>query len=137
MTDDLAETQNPDTEAAYKRADRQDNVGMRALAGLFLLEHEFRRVPGQADLARLVVNRLNRFAPYDCAVFWTCTKAGRLLDVTISGIVKSRDTKPILAWGDRLGKWLSKSGYGNAQLSPGLIDTQKTMRDWPENIPKS
>ena len=137
MTDDVTETQNPDTEAAYKRAGRQDSVGMRALAGLFLLEHEFRRVPGQAHLARLVVNRLNRFAPYDCAVFWTCTPRGRITDVTISGIVRSKDTKPILAWGDALGKWLNKSGYHNAQLTPAMIDMEKSMRVWPANLPKS
>ena len=137
MTDDVTETQNPDTEAAYKRADRQDSVGMRALAGLFLLEHEFRRVPGQADLARLVVNRLNRFAPYDCAVFWTCSPRGRIFDVTISGIVKSKDTKPILAWGEKLGKWLNKSGYGNTQLTPAMVDMEKAMSGWPENMPKS
>ena len=136
MTDDVTEAHDPDTHAAYQRADRQQSVGMRALAGLFLLEHEFRRVPGQPHLARLVVNRLNRFAPYDCAVFWT-GQGVRVQDVTISGIVKSKDTQPILAWGEKLGKWLAKSGYGNTQITPAMVDIEKSMRDWPDNLPKS
>lgn len=136
MTDDVTEAHNPDTHAAYQRADRHQSVGMRALAGLFLLEHEFRRVPGQAHLARLVVNRLNRFAPYDCAVFWT-GKGRRLHDVTISGIVKSKDTQPILAWGEKLAAWLNKTGYGNTQITPAMVNMEKTVADWPANLPKS
>ena len=109
VADDLAGLQSPDTQAAYQHADRHESVGMRALSGLFLLEHEFRRVPHQTHLARLVVNRLNRFAPYDCAIFWT-GEGRRLQDVTISGIVKSKDTKPVLAWGEKLGKWFKRVG---------------------------
>ena len=99
MTDDIELEDSADISAAYRASEARDNIGMRALAGLFLLEHEFRRVPGQAHLARLVVNRLNRFAPYECAVFWTCSPRGRLRDVTISGVVKSKETKATLAWG--------------------------------------
>jgi hypothetical protein len=134
--DDLAGLQSPDTQAAYKHADRQESVGMRALSGLFLLEHEFRRVPQQTQLARLVVNRLNRFAPYDCAIFWT-SRGRRLHDVTISGVVKSKDTRPVLAWGEKLGIWLNKSGLGNTQITPAMISQQKSMAGWPENLPKS
>ena len=79
MTQEIHEPGSNDAHAAYATADRQDSVGMRALAGLFLLEHEFRRVPDQPQLARLIVNRLNRFAPYDCAVFWTCSRAACLV----------------------------------------------------------
>ena len=129
--------ENPGIEAAYGRTEAHENVGMRALAGLFLLEHEFRRVPGQPHLARLVVNRLNRFAPYDCAIFWTCSPRGRVYDVTISGIVKGKDTKPILAWGEALGKWLNKTGYGNTQLTPVMITMEPSMANWPENLPRS
>ena len=96
MTDDLTQTPNPDTDAAYQRADQPDSVGMRALAGLFLLEHEFRRVPGAPDLARLVVNRLNRFAPYDFAAFWTCSPLGKLYDVPFPGVILSKSTKHTL-----------------------------------------
>ena len=39
---------HPGIEAAYARSQKHDNVGMRALASLFLLEHEFRRVPRSA-----------------------------------------------------------------------------------------
>ena len=136
VADDLAGLQSPDTQAAYQHADRHESVGMRALSGLFLLEHEFRRVPHQTHLARLVVNRLNRFAPYDCAIFWT-GEGRRLQDVTISGIVKSKDTKPVLAWGEKLGKWLNASGLGNTQISPAMISQQKSMAGWPPNLPKS
>lgn len=137
MTDDIELDDSADTRAAYQRADRQDSVGMRALSGLFLLEHEFRRAPGHAHLARLVVNRLNRFAPYDCAIFWTARPNGRVRDVTISGIIKSKETKTILDWGARLGKWLNKAGYGNTQLTAAMIDMEKSMSDWPENLPKN
>ena len=133
---DQAAEEHPGIEAAYERTPG-DNVGMRALAGLFLLEHEFRRVPGQSHLARLVVNRLNRFAPYDCAVFWTCNPRGKVYDVTISGIIKNKDTKPILDWGRGLGKWLNKTGYGNTQLTPIMVDMEKSMANWPGNLPKS
>lgn len=129
--------ENPGIEAAYGRTEAHENVGMRALAGLFLLEHEFRRVPGQPHLARLVVNRLNRFAPYDCAIFWTCSPRGRVYDVTISGIVKGKDTKPILAWGEALGKWLNKTGYGNTQITPVMVNMEASMANWPENLPKA
>jgi hypothetical protein len=137
VTDDLTQTPNPDTDAAYQRADQPDSVGMRALAGLFLLEHEFRRVPGAPDLARLVVNRLNRFAPYDCAVFWTCSPRGKIYDVTISGVMRSKDTKPILDWGRQLGRWLNKSGYGNLQLTPALLNTADLKQPWPDNLPQN
>ena len=137
MTDDVNQTPDPDTAAAYQRADQQDSVGMRALAGLFLLEHEFRRVPGAPDLARLVVNRLNRFAPYDCAVFWTCSPSGKVYDVTISGVVQSKDTKPILDWGGQLGRWLNKSGYGNVQLTGPMLDNADIKTAWPSNLPKT
>lgn len=136
MTDDIDLDDSADTMAAYRTSSAQDSVGMRALAGLFLLEHEFRRAPGQAHLARLVVNRLNRFAPYDCAIFWTGNAKGRVHDVTISGIVKSKETKATLDWGMKLGKWLNKSGYGNTPLSAAMIDVEKSMADWPENLPK-
>lgn len=136
MTDDLTQTPNPDTQAAYQRADQQDSLGMRALAGLFLLEHEFRRVPEGADLARLVVNRLNRFAPYDCAVFWTCSPRGKIYDVTISGVLRSKDTKPILKWGNQLGQWLTKSAFSNLQLTPALLETAELKTPWPGNLPK-
>lgn len=129
--------ENLGIDAAYGRTEQHENVGMRALAGLFLLEHEFRRVPGQPHLARLVVNRLNRFAPYDCAIFWTCSPRGRVYDVTISGIVKGKDTKPILAWGEALGKWLNKTGYNNTQLTPVMVNMEASMGNWPENLPKS
>lgn len=129
--------EHPGIMAAYERSQKHENVGMRALAGLFLLEHEFRRVPGQTHLARLVVNRLNRFAPYDCAIFWTCSRRGRVYDVTISGIIKSKDTKPILNWGRDLGKWLNKTGYGNTQITSVMVDMEKSMVNWPENLPKS
>jgi hypothetical protein len=134
---DQAAEEHPGIEAAYERTPSGENVGMRALAGLFLLEHEFRRVPGQPHLARLVVNRLNRFAPYDCAVFWTCSPRGKVYDVTISGIIKNKDTKPILDWGRELGKWLNKTGYGNTQLTPAMVDMEKSMAHWPGNLPKS
>ena len=134
---DQAAEEHPGIEAAYERTPTGENVGMRALAGLFLLEHEFRRVPGQPHLARLVVNRLNRFAPYDCAVFWTCSPRGKVYDVTISGIIKNKDTKPILDWGRELGKWLNKTGYGNTQLTPAMVDMEKSMAHWPGNLPKS
>lgn len=137
MTDDIDLDDSADTMAAYRTSSAQDSVGMRALAGLFLLEHEFRRAPGQAHLARLVVNRLNRFAPYDCAIFWTGSAKGRVHDVTISGIVKSRETKATLDWGIKLGKWLNKSGYGNTPLSAAMINMEKSMADWPENLPKN
>ncbi len=137
MTDDLTQTPNPDIDAAYQRADKQDSIGMRALAGLFLLEHEFRRVAAAPDLARLVVNRLNRFAPYDCAVFWTCNARGKVLDVTISGVVQSKDTKPILDWGQQLGRWLNQSGYANVQLTPAMLDLAELKKEWPDNLPKS
>lgn len=137
MSDDSDLEDNADTSAAYRRADAQDSVGMRALAGLFLLEHEFRRAPGHAHLARLLVNRLNRFAPYDCAIFWTAKPSGKVLDVTISGIIKSKETKAILAWGAKLGKWLNKAGYANTPLTAAMIDMEKTMADWPENLPKA
>jgi hypothetical protein len=88
-------------------------------------------------LARLVVNRLNRFAPYDCAVFWTCSPRGKVYDVTISGIIKNKDTRPILDWGRGLGKWLNKTGYGNTQLTPTMVDLEKSMVNWPGNLPKS
>ncbi len=123
-------------DAAYEKADRQDSVGMRALAGLFLLEHEFRRVPRHQHLARLIVNRLNRFAPYDCALFWTCSRRGRIYDVTISGVAKSRGTKPVLKWGRGVAKWLSKSKWTNTQISPSLIG-ERRLKNWPVNIPKS
>lgn len=134
---DRPSEEHPGIEAAYERTQNGENVGMRALAGLFLLEHEFRRVPSQPHLARLVVNRLNRFAPYECAVFWTCSPRGRVYDVTISGILKSKDTKPILDWGRGLGKWLNKSGYGNTQLTPVMVNMENSMANWPENLPKS
>ena len=134
---DQAAEEHPGIEAAYERSQSGENVGMRALSGLFLLEHEFRRVPGQPHLARLVVNRLNRFAPYDCAVFWTCSPRGKVYDVTISGIIKNKDTKPILDWGRGLGKWLNKTGYGNTQLTPVMVDMEKSMANWPGNLPKS
>lgn len=137
MTDDIELEDSADISAAYRASEARDNIGMRALAGLFLLEHEFRRVPGQAHLARLVVNRLNRFAPYECAVFWTCSPRGRLRDVTISGVVKSKETKATLAWGARLGKWLNKSGYGNAHITQAMVDMENSMADWPENLPKT
>lgn len=137
MTDDVTDESNPDVALAYQKADRPDSVGMRALAGLFLLEHEFRRLPGQPDLARLVVNRLNRFAPYDCAVFWTCNPRGRIFDVTVSGIVRSKDTKPILDWGNRLGQWLNETGFGNTQITAAMIAAEKSMAGWPDNLPKS
>ncbi len=140
-TSDIMDEIDPDIDAAYQQADSQDSVGMRALAGLFLLEHEFRRAPGAAHLARLVVNRLNRFAPYDCAVFWTCSPRGRIYDVTISGIVKdnekNKDTKQVLAWGEKLGAWLSKADYRNSQITPEMIDDDASMADWPDNLPKS
>jgi hypothetical protein len=134
---DRPSEEHPGIEEAYERTQNGENVGMRALAGLFLLEHEFRRVPSQPHLARLVVNRLNRFAPYECAVFWTCSPSGRVYDVTISGIMKSKDTKPILDWGRGLGKWLNKSGYGNTQLTPVMVNMENSMKNWPENLPKS
>jgi hypothetical protein len=137
VTDDTQLEDSADTKAAYARAGERDSVGMRALSGLFLLEHEFRRVPGQAHLARLVVNRLNRFAPYDCAVFWTCSPRGRMQDVTISGIVKSKETKSTLDWGARLGTWLNKSGYANTQLTPAMVDMENSMSGWPDNLPKN
>lgn len=137
MSDDIELEDSADTIAAYRRADAQDSVGMRALAGLFLLEHEFRRAPGHAHLARLVVNRLNRFAPYDCAIFWTSKPNGKILDVTISGIMKSKETKSILLWGSKLGKWLNKAGYANTPITTAMIDMEKSMADWPENLPKS
>ena len=129
--------EHPGIEAAYERSQKHENVGMRALAGLFLLEHEFRRVPGQPHLARLLVNRLNRFASYDCAIFWTCSRRGRVHEVTISGIIKSKDTKPILGWGRDLGTWLNKTGYGNTQITPVMVDMENSMANWPENLPKS
>jgi len=128
---------NPDVRAAYKKASDQDTVGMRALAGLFLLEHEFRRVPRHDHLARLVVNRLNRFAPYDCAVFWTYSRGGKLYDVTISGVVKSKETKPVLNWGAAVARWLNKTKWANTQITPGLIDNEKKLAGWPDNMPKS
>ena len=134
---DIPAEEHPGIDAAYERTQRSDSVGMRALAGLFLLEHEFRRVPGQPHLARLVVNRLNRFAPYDCAIFWTCSRRGHVYDVTISGIMKSKDTRPILNWGRGLAKWLNKTGYGNTQLTPPMVDNERAMADWPENLPKA
>lgn len=137
MTDDIELDDNADTSAAYRRADRQDSVGMRALAGLFLLEHEFRRAPGHDHLARLVVNRLNRFAPYDCAIFWTAKPNGKVQDVTISGIIRSKETKTILDWGEKLSKWLNKAGYANTPITHALVDTEKTMAGWPDNMPKS
>ena len=129
--------EHPGINAAYERSQKHENVGMRALAGLFLLEHEFRRVPGQPHLARLVVNRLNRFAPFDCAVFWTSSRRGKVYDVTISGVIKSKDTKPILSWGRNLGTWLNKTGYGNTQITPVMVDSENSMANWPENLPKS
>lgn len=137
MTDDIDLDDSADTAAAYRTSSAPDSVGMRALAGLFLLEHEFRRAPGHAHLARLIVNRLNRFAPYDCAIFWTGNAKGRVYDVTISGIVKSRETKATLDWGARLGKWLNKSGYANTPLTAAMVEMEKTMTDWPANLPKN
>ena len=136
MTDDIDLDDSADTTAAYRASSAHDSVGMRALAGLFLLEHEFRRAPGHAHLARLIVNRLNRFAPYDCAIFWTGSAKGRVHDVTISGIVKSKETKVTLEWGMKLGRWLNKSGYGNTPITPAMIDMEKSMAAWPENLPK-
>ncbi|CAI8419237.1 MAG: Uncharacterised protein [Rhodobiaceae bacterium UBA7378] len=137
MTQEIHEPGSNDAHAAYATADRQDSVGMRALAGLFLLEHEFRRVPDQPQLARLIVNRLNRFAPYDCAVFWTCSRAGRIYNVTISGVEPGKDARQILTWGTQVARWLARSGLGNAQIQPDMIDAQKKLTDWPSNIAKS
>ncbi len=81
---------------------------MRALAGLFLLEHEFRRVPDQPYLARLVVNRLNRFAPYECAVFWTCNHVGRIHNVTIFGVKPTQEAKYVLKWGSLAARWCER-----------------------------
>jgi hypothetical protein len=141
MSQDSPQDQPPEEtaglDAAYAQWQKHDNSGMRALAGLFLLEHEFRRVPDQPHLARLVVNRLNRFAPYDCAIFWTCSPSGRVYDVTISGIVKSEDTEAILDWARALGQWLNKTGFGNTQITPTMVDTQMSMANWPVNLAKS
>lgn len=136
MTEDEKSGFDADLEVAYQAVDRQKTVGMRALAGLFLLEHEFRRVVGHDYLARLLVNRLNRFAPYDCAVFWTKGRFGRF-DVTISGIAKSKENKPVLLWGQKLGKWLHKSGWGNKQISAQVIAGNDKLEPWPQNMPRA
>ncbi len=137
MTQEIHDPGSDDLQTAYAVADQQESVGMRALAGLFLLEHEFRRVADQPNLARLIVNRLNRFAPYDCAVFWTCSHRGRIHNVTISGVEPSKDTKQVLKWGGRVARWLAKSGFGNMQIRPEMIEDQKKLADWPGNIAKS
>ena len=137
MTQEIHEPGSDDSQAAYATADQQDSVGMRALAGLFLLEHEFRRVPDQPHLARLIVNRLNRFAPYDCAVFWTCSPAGRIRNVTISGVEPTKDTKLVLKWAGLAARWLAKSDFGNIQVTPEMIENEKKLADWPVNIAKS
>ena len=137
MTQEIHDPGSDDLQAAYATADQQDSVGMRALAGLFLLEHEFRRVPDQPHLARLIVNRLNRFAPYDCALFWTSSNAGRIHNVTISGVEPTKDTKPVLKWGGQVARWLAKSGLGNTQIRPEMIEDEKKLADWPVNIAKS
>ena len=67
--------EHPGIEAAYERSQKHENVGMRALAGLFLLGMNF---------AACSANRLGTpcrqpfepFAPYDCAIFWTCSRRG-------------------------------------------------------------
>ena len=57
--------------------------------------------------------------------------------VTISGIIKSKDTKPILGWGALPGTWLNKTGYGNTQIRTVMVDMENSMANWPENLPKS
>jgi hypothetical protein len=137
VSDDIDLDDSADTHSAYRASAAHDSVGMRSLAGLFLLEHEFRRAPDQAHLARLVVNRLNRFAPYECALFWTCTPRGQVQDVTISGLVKGPETEAVLAWGTKLAAFLNGTGYANTPLNAAMLASQKALGEWPEKLPKA
>ena len=135
--------ENTDTPPAYITTERQESVGMRALAGLFLLEHEFRNVPDNKQLARLVVNRLNRFAPYDCAVFWLCRGPSRFDEITISGLASAkqeaggRKNQSALAWGQAVAHWLGKSKWANTPITPDLIEDKTILEIWPKNMPKA
>ena len=122
---------------AYDKAEQQQNIGMRALAGLFLLEQKFRRVGDSTQLAQLLVNRLNRFAPYDCALFWLCDASGQVFYITISGLSPAETNHPIMRWGESVAIWLSQSNWGNMQITPKLIDGAHRVKIWPHNIPKA
>ena len=123
--------------SGHAAQDKKMQSGVRALANLLLLEHDFRRAPKTEHLARLVVDRLSRFTSYDCAVFWTVSRGKSFQQAFISGVGDEPDGKAMRKWGVKLSKWLAKAMAKTKQ--PMLIDPD-TIEDkvfdlWPETVP--
>ncbi len=134
MPDEAAEDapQNVGQDAQVNQA------GARALANLLLLEHDFRNARGKADLAQLVVERLNRFTDYDCAVFWHLRPNGRLGAVLVSGAAEGREGKAMRQWGRRAAQFLAKA-MRKEKTDRLLIDhdmlPNKLFEKWPPTLP--
>lgn len=111
--------------------------GVRALANLLLLEHDFRRAPKTEQLARLVVDRLSRFTSYDCAVFWTVRRGKYFRQAFISGVGDEPDAKAMRIWGAKLSKWLARD-MAKAKhvmvIDPDCIE-DKVFELWPDTVP--
>lgn len=134
MTSEEEKIQNPSSQSVPPRSVHK---GVRALTHLLLLEHDFRRAQENEDLARLVVDKLKNFAPYDCAVFWTVRRKKQFQKAIISGVGNEPDGKAMRQWGAQLSRWLAKEIYQSKQallIDPDVI-ADKVLDCWPETVP--
>lgn len=134
MTSEEENHQNPPPQTLTPRPVHK---GVRALTNLLLLEHDFRRAQEDDQLARLVVDKLKNFAPYDCAVFWTVKQKKYFRKAVISGVGNEPDGKAMRKWGVQLSRWLAKEIYQSKQallIEPDVI-ADKVLNCWPETVP--
>ena len=129
----------PDQDTKDKNAQGKTNQmqsGVRALANLLLLEHDFRRATKTEKIARLVVDRLNLFTDYECAVFWTVKRGKIFQKAFISGVGDEPDGKAMRIWGAETSRWLAMKMAQAKQpilIDPDHID-DKVFDLWPETV---